>query len=306
MKNNLKYYIIKALNEGFALGAINFNNMETLQGIVNACMKENSPAIISVSEGALNYMGDNYVIALANAAKKEFPYLFLHLDHGKSFDICKHAVDLGFDSVMIDGSSLSFEENIKLTKEVCEYAHKYNVLVEGELGQIKGIEDNVSVNEHIYTDPNKAKEFVDKTSVDTLAVAIGTSHGAYKYKGKQELKFDILEKIEEQLPNFPLVLHGASTIEPQIVEKFNQFGGSLKNAIGIPKQLLQEAVTKHNIIKINTDTDVRLSMTSEVRKILKENPNEFDLRKYLGAGRNLVTETISKKINEIFMSKDKI
>ena len=303
---DLKYYINKALKEHFALGAINFNNMETLQGIVNACKTEQSPAIISVSEGALNYMSDNYAIALANAAKKDFPYLYLHLDHGKSFEVCKHAIDLGFDSVMIDGSSLSFEENVELTKKVCEYAHKYNVLVEGELGQIKGIEDNISAQKNIYTDPNKAKEFVDKTHVDTLAVAIGTSHGAYKYSGKQELRFDILSEIEKQLPNFPLVLHGASTVDEELVDRFNQYGGTLKNAIGIPKNLLKEAVSQHNIIKINTDTDVRLSMTCEVRRVLKENTNEFDLRKYLGAGKDCICQTIRNKIKDIFLSNNKL
>lgn len=304
--NNLRYYINKALNEHFALGAINFNNMESLQGIKNACKNLSSPAIISVSEGALSYMGDDFVMALSSACKKEYPYLFLHLDHGKSFEVCKKAVDLGFDSVMIDGSALPFEENIKLTKQVCDYAHQKDVLVEGELGQIKGIEDNVSSDFEHFTNPQSAKEFVEKTGVDTLAIAIGTSHGAYKYKGEQTLRFDILEKIESILPNFPLVLHGASTVDEYLVNQINQFGGNLTHAIGIPKALLQKAVKEHNIIKINTDTDLRLTMTAQVRKVLKEKPEEFDPRKYLGPGREEITKVVEDKILNIFFSKDKI
>lgn len=304
--NNLKFYIDKAVKEHFALGAINFNNMETLQGILAACKENKSPAIIAVSEGALKYMGDEFVVSLVKSAKTEFPYLFLHLDHGKSFEICKHAVDLGFDSVMIDGSSLDFEDNIALTKKVCNYAHKHNVLVEGELGQLKGIEENVSSEQHVYTNPEKAKEFVSRTNVDTLAVAIGTSHGAYKYSGVQTLKFDILEEIEKLLPDFPLVLHGASTVNKDIVDEFNKYGGTLSKANGIPEDLLIKAVKEHNVIKINTDTDVRLSMTSQVRRVLSENTKEFDLRAYLGKGREKITETISKKINTIFFSNNKI
>ena len=304
--NNLKFYIDKAVKEHFAIGAINFNNMETLQGILAACKENKSPAIIAVSEGALKYMGDEFVVSLVKSAKTEFPYLFLHLDHGKSFEICKHAVDLGFDSVMIDGSSLDFEDNIALTKKVCNYAHKHNVLVEGELGQLKGIEENVSSEQHVYTNPEKAKEFVSRTNVDTLAVAIGTSHGAYKYSGVQTLKFDILEEIEKLLPDFPLVLHGASTVNKDIVDEFNKYGGTLSKANGIPEDLLIKAVKEHNVIKINTDTDVRLSMTSQVRRVLSENTKEFDLRAYLGKGREKITETISKKINTIFFSNNKI
>ena len=303
--HNLKYYIEKARKENFALGAINFNNMETLQGIVTACKKLNSPAIISVSEGALKYMGENYVKSLVKAAKEDFPYLFLNLDHGKSFEICQKAINLGFDSVMIDGSQLSFDENIKITKEVCDFAHSHNILVEGELGQLKGIEDDISSKEHIYTDPLKAKEFVEKTGVDMLAVAIGTSHGAYKYKGKQSLRFDILTEIEKLIPDFPLVLHGASTVNEKLLETINSYGGDIKEAKGIPAALLQKAVKEHSIIKINTDTDVRLSMTSQVRKILQESKTELDPRKYLGAGREEVAKTIEHKIKNIFFSGNK-
>lgn len=303
---NLKYYIDKALKEHFALGAMNFNNMETLQGIMQACVNTKSPAIISVSEGALSYMGEDFAVGLAKICKEKYPYLFLHLDHGKSFEVCKKAVDLGFDSVMIDGSSLPYEENIALTKKVCEYAHKFDILVEGELGQIKGIEDNVSsVNQH-YTDPYKAKEFVERTGVDTLAIAIGTSHGAYKYSGEQTLRFDILEEIEKLLPNFPLVLHGASTVDESLVSTINTYGGDISRAVGIPKELLQKAVREHNVIKINTDTDIRLAMTSQVRQVLMQNPKEFDPRKYLKPGREKITEIITDKINNIFFSNNKI
>ncbi len=304
--NNLKYYIDKALKEHFALGAMNFNNMESLQGIMQACINTKAPAIISVSEGALSYMGEDFAVGLAKICKEKFPYLFLHLDHGKSFEVCKRAVDLGFDSVMIDGSGLSFKENIALTKKVCEYAHKFDVLVEGELGQIKGIEDNVSSASQHYTDPIKAKEFVEKTDVDTLAVAIGTSHGAYKYSGKQTLRFDILEEIEKLLPNFPLVLHGASTVDEELVDTINDFGGELEKAVGIPKELLQKAVKEHNIIKINTDTDIRLAMTSKVRQVLMQEPKEFDPRKYLKPGREKITEIITDKINNIFFANNQI
>ena len=205
---------------------------------------------------------------------------------------------------MIDGSSLSFEENIKLTKKVCEYAHKYNVLVEGELGQIKGIEDNVSVNEHIYTDPNKAKEFVDKTSVDTLAVAIGTSHGAYKFKGEAKLRFDILEKVKEKLPNTPIVLHGASTVIPELVELCNKYGANIPGAKGVPDEMLHEASLR-GVSKINVDTDLRLAMTGAIRKALIENPEVFDPRRYMQPARELIKETVQHKIRDVFGSSNK-
>ena len=304
--NKLKFYIDKALKEHFAIGAMNFNNMESLQGILQACKESKSPAIISVSEGAFEYMGEDFVIALAKAAKKQFPFLFLHLDHGKSFEFCKKAIDLGFDSVMIDGSALSFQENIDITSKVCRYAHQFDVLVEGELGQIKGIEDNVSSQNNIYTDPKLAKTFVEKTGVDMLAIAIGTSHGAYKYSGKQTLRFDILEEIEKMLPNFPLVLHGASTVDSELIDEINKYGGDISNACGLPKELLQEAVKNHNIIKINTDTDIRLALTAQVRKILSTNPQEFDPRKYLKPGREKICQEIKEKIENIFYSKNKI
>lgn len=304
--NNLQYYIQKALREKFALGALNFCNMESVQSIVTAAKNCNSPIIISVSEGAFSYMTASYLMALATAAKQSAKGVFLHLDHGKSFEICKQAIDLGFDSVMIDGSSLSFQDNIALTKKVCTYAHAHQVLVEGELGQIKGIEDTVSVSEHHFTDPKAAKQFVTETGVDTLAVAIGTSHGAYKYAGKQALRFDILSEIEKELPNFPLVLHGASTVAMHLVETINQYGGKLDHAIGIPEALLVEAIQQHNVIKINTDTDLRLAITSETRKTLQQNPSEIDPRKYLGAGREQIINIATNKIKNVFFSENKI
>lgn len=302
---NLQYYYKKAIKEHFALGGINFNNMETLQGISSACKELKSPALIAVSEGALNYMGEDNTMALALAAKKKCPYLFLHLDHGKTYQICKKAIDLGFDSVMIDGSALSFKENVALTKKVCAYAHSKGVLVEGELGQLQGIEEDVASDAHHFTDPLKAKEFVEKTGVNTLAVAIGTSHGAYKYKGKQELRFDVLEEIEKVLPSFPLVLHGASTVNQELVKSINAHGGNLKNAVGIPQDLLIKAVKEHNIVKINTDTDIRIAMTAKTREILSDKPEVFDPRTYLGAGREEITNTVKTKIQNIFLSENK-
>ena len=302
---NLKFYFQKALKEGFAIGALNFNNMETLQAIESSCKINNSPMIIAVSESALSYMGD-YCIALANTTRKNSRGIFLHLDHGKDFDICKKAIDMGFDSVMIDGSSLPFEENIAITKKVCEYAHKKGVLVEGELGQLKGIEDEINVKDNHYTDPNLAKEFVEKTNVDSLAIAIGTSHGAYKYTGAQTLRFDILEEIEKLLPNFPLVLHGASTVDENLIKNINANGGKIKNAIGINQEQIKLAIKKHNIVKINSDTDLRLAMTSGIRQILKTHLSEFDPRKYLGNGRSEIEKLVDKKITDLFYSYNKI
>ena len=305
MKKDLKYYYNKALKEGFCLGALNFSYMECLQGIVEGAKETNSPIIISVSEGAIKYMQEDYCMAMANLARKN-KGIFLHLDHGKSYEICKKCVDLGFDSVMIDGSSLEFADNIKLTKKVVNYAHKHGVLVEGELGQIKGIEEDINSQRHHYTDPIKALEFVQKTGVDTLAIAIGTSHGAYKYSGEKLLRFDILEDIEKLLPAFPLVLHGASTVDEELVEVINKNGGSIKSASGIPIKLLQKAVKKHNIVKINTDTDLRLGTTGTIREILSTNPSTIDPRDYLKPARNRVKEITVNKIKKLFYSNDKL
>ncbi len=305
MKKDLKFYLNKAIKEGFCLGALNFSNMECLQGIVEGAKEMNSPIIISVSEGALKYMQEDYCISLANVARKN-KGIFLHLDHGKSYEICKKCIDLGFDSVMIDGSSLPFQDNIKITKKVVNYAHKKGVLVEGELGQLMGIEDEVSSQTSHYTDPDKAKEFVDKTGVDTLAIAIGTSHGAYKYSGEKTLHFDILKEIEKLLPNFPLVLHGASTVDQSVIEKINEYGGELKSTNGIPKNLLKKAVKQHNIVKINTDTDLRLATTMKVREVLINNSQTIDPRDYLKPAREEIKATTIRKIKELFYSSNKL
>ncbi len=301
---NLKSYFEKAIDEGFAIGAFNFNNMETLQAITSSCEKNNSPAMLCVSESAIKYMGENMLLAMFNAVQKKG--FFLHLDHGKTFEVCKKCVDLGFDSVMIDGSSLPFEKNIDITKKVVDYAHSKGVLVEGELGVLAGVEDEVSSNKNIYTNPIEAKQFVEKTNVDSLAIAIGTSHGAYKFDGNQTLRIDILNEIENLLPNFPLVLHGASTVDKSLVERINQNGGDIKKATGVSKSTLIEIVRNHNVVKINTDTDIRLALTGGIRETFTKNPSIFDPRAYLKNGSNIIQEVIEDKINNLLFSNDKM
>lgn len=300
---SLKSYIADSVKNHYAIGAYNFVNMEMLKGICEGAKETLSPTIVAVSEGAFKYMGEEFLLSLFNSAKKTYNLpLFLHLDHGKSFEICKRAVDLKFDSVMIDGSALPFEENVALTKSVTDYAHKKGVLVEGELGVLKGIEDNVSADKNIFTDPDSAKIFVEKTNVDTLAVAIGTSHGAYKYSGNATLRFDILSMIEEKLPNFPLVLHGASSVPQKYVEIINNYGGDVAGAKGVDENLLKTACSEHNICKINTDTDLRMAYISTLRKHLKENPSNIDLRKFnvlaIEEIKNLVAEK-NRNMNNI-------
>ena len=300
---SLKSYIADSLKNHYAIGAYNFVNMEMLKGICEGAKKTLSPTIVAVSEGAFKYMGEEFLLSLFNSAKKTYNLpLFLHLDHGKSYEICKRAVDLKFDSVMIDGSALTFEENVALTKSVTDYAHKKGVLVEGELGVLKGIEDNVSADKNIFTDPDSAKIFVEKTNVDTLAVAIGTTHGAYKYSGNATLRFDILSMIEEKLPNFPLVLHGASSVPQKYVEIINNYGGDVAGAKGVDENLLKTACSEHNICKINTDTDLRMAYISTLRKHLKENPSNIDLRKFnvlaIEEIKNLVAEK-NRNMNNI-------
>lgn len=303
---NLSYYLKDCNKKGYALGAYNFVNFETLKSICEGCKKSKSPAILSISEGALSYLGENFAKSLFETAKKEYKLpLFLHLDHGKSFEACKKAVDLGFDSVMIDGSSLSFEENIKLTKKVTKYSHKKGVLVEAELGVLAGIEDNVKADKNIYTDPLKAKEFVEKTECDTLAIAIGTSHGAYKFSGTQKLRFDILEKIEKQIPTTPLVLHGASSVPEKLVKTINKFGGNVEGAKGVPEKLLFEACTNHNIFKINTDTDIRLAYMSSVRKHMAENPKNIDIRKANNLAIEEISNFVEQKNTKVFNNSNK-
>lgn len=300
---NTKDMFKKAYEGGYAIGAFNVNNMEIIQGITNACKEMRAPVILQVSAGARKYANQIYLLKLVEAAVEETGLpIVLHLDHGDSFELCKTCIDEGFTSVMIDGSHLDYEENIALTKEVVNYAHKYNVTVEGELGRLAGIEDNINVSneQSFYTSPEQVKDFVDKTGVDSLAVAIGTSHGAYKFKPghKPELKFDILEKIQEKLPNFPIVLHGASSVTSNLINTINAFGGKLNNASGIPEEMLRKAA-KMAVCKINIDSDLRLAMTAEIRKQLASNPQNFDPRKYLGSARDFIKETVKHKIKYV-------
>ncbi len=303
----LKYYIKDSIKNHYAIGAYNFVDMEMLKGICEGAKMTNSPTIVAVSEGAFKYMDENFLLGLYKSAKKSYTGipLFLHLDHGKSFEICKKAVDLKFNSVMIDGSSLSFEENVLITKKVVKYAHAHGVLVEAELGVLKGVEDNVSANKNIYTDPLKAKEFVEKTNCDTLAVAIGTSHGAYKFSDEANLRFDILSEIENLLPNFPLVLHGASSVPQKYVEKINKFGGNVKGAKGVDESLLAKACREHNVCKINSDTDLRMAYISTIREHLKEHPDNIDLRKFNTLAIEEIKQLVAEK-NRCFNNIDRI
>ncbi len=297
----------KSMKEGFAIGAFNVNNMEFIQGIVDAASEENSPVILQVSSSAIKYARINYLIKMVEAATEETNIpIALHLDHGPDFETCKMCVDAGFTSVMIDGSKYDFEENVELTKKVVEYAHSKGVVVEAELGKLAGIEDDVNVSEAdaMYTDPAQAKEFVERTGCDSLAIAIGTSHGAYKFKGEAKLRFDILEKIKEKIPNTPIVLHGASSVIPELVETCNKFGGDIPGAKGVPNEILQEA-GRLGVSKVNVDTDLRLAMTATVRKVFAEKPSEFDPRKYLGPARDKIKETVQYKIKNVFCSSNK-
>jgi len=288
----------KAYEDKYAVGAFNVNNMEIIQGIVEAAKEEKAPLILQVSAGARKYARPAYLKKLVEAAVEDTGLsVVLHLDHGENFDICKDCIDDGFTSVMIDGSRFPFEENISVTKKVVDYAHKRGVVVEAELGKLAGIEDNVNVStkEATFTDPDQAVEFVERTGVDSLAIAIGTSHGAYKFKGEPMLDFERLEKITKMLPEFPLVLHGASTVLPEFVDLCNQYGGNIPGAKGVPEEMLKRAA-KQGICKINIDTDLRLAMTAAIRKYLTENPSVFDPRKYLGSGREAIKKMVQHKI----------
>lgn len=306
---NTKKMFQKAYKYGYAIGAFNVNNMEIIQGIVKAADELKSPIILQASAGARKYAGPLYLKKLVEAAVEstDIP-IALHLDHGDSFELCKNCIDSGFTSVMIDGSSLEYEKNIEITKKVCEYAHKYNVTVEGELGSLSGIEDSVSVEAEkaFYTNPEQVEDFVKQTGVDSLAIAIGTSHGAYKFKPTQKpnLRFDILEEIQLKLPNFPIVLHGASSVVPDFVDEINNFGGKLGNAIGIPEEMLKKAASM-SVCKINIDSDLRLAMTAKIRKNLYEYPENFDPRKYLSCARDAITEIVKHKIINVMNSNNR-
>ena len=298
----------KALNDDYAIGAFNVNNMEIIQGIVDAAKEEQAPLILQVSAGARKYARPAYLINLVKAATEDSGLdLVLHLDHGEDFDICKKCVDDGFTSVMIDGSKHPFEENIRITKEVVEYAHAHGVVVEAELGRLAGVEDAVQVDARsaTFTDPDEAAEFVERTGVDSLAIAIGTSHGAYKFKGEPYLDFERLKTIHRLLPETPLVLHGASSVLQEFVSKCNQYGGQVGGAQGVPEDMIHEAV-KYGICKVNVDTDLRLAMTAEIRKYLTEHPEEFDPRKYMSPARDAIKSMVQHKLKDMLNASGRL
>jgi len=316
---NSKELFRKAVEGGYAIPAFNFNNLEQLQAIIGACVETKSPVILQVSKGARKYANQTLLKHLAKGAveySEELGFkipIVLHLDHGDSVETCKSCIDMGFSSVMIDGSSHSYEKNIEITSEVVEYAHKYNVTVEGELGVLAGIEDDVVAAKSVYTQPDEVEDFVSKTNVDSLAISIGTSHGANKFKPEQctrdengilippPLRFDILEEVEKRIPGFPIVLHGSSSVPADLVEMINKYGGDLKDAIGIPEEQLRNAA-KSAVCKINIDSDGRLAMTAAVRKFMAENPGVYDPRKYLGPAREALKDLYMRKINNVLAS----
>ncbi len=322
---NTREMFKRAINGGYAIPAFNFNNMEQLQAIVKASSELKSPVILQVSKGARNYANQTLLRYMAEGAVEyakelgcKHPEIVLHLDHGDSFELCKSCVDMGFSSVMIDGSSLPYEENIALTKKVVEYAHQYDVTVEGELGVLAGVEDEVASEVSHYTKPEEVIDFTTKTGVDSLAISIGTSHGAYKFKPEQctrdpktgrlvppPLAFDILDEIMKQLPGFPIVLHGSSSVPQEYVDMINQYGGKLPDAVGIPEEQLRKAA-KSAVCKINIDSDSRLAFTAAVRKTLAEKPAEFDPRKYCGPARDLMEDMYKHKIIDVLGSDNKL
>ena len=293
-----KEMFAKAYDGGYAIGAFNVNNMEMIQGIVEAGKEEHAPLILQVSSGARKYANPRYLKKLVEAAVEDSGLpIALHLDHGDTFELCKSAIDDGFTSVMIDASHHSFEENIKLTSQVVKYAHDKGVVVEAELGRLAGIEDdvNVSAENAMYTDPDQVEEFVSKTGVDSLAIAIGTSNGAFKFKGDPKLRFDILEEVARRLPKFPIVLHGASSVIPEYVDIIQKNGGSMPGAQGVPEEMLRKAATLA-VCKINIDSDLRLAFTAAIRKHMNENPSHFDPRQYLAPARELIKQAVKHKL----------
>jgi len=310
---NSQELFAKAVKGGYAIPAFNFNNMEQMQAIISACVETKSPVILQVSSGARKYANQTLLRYMAQGAveyAKELGQnipIVLHLDHGDSFELCKSCIDMGFSSVMIDGSHHSFEKNIELTKQVVEYAHAHGVTVEGELGVLAGVEDEVSAEEHTYTQPEEVEEFVKRTGVDSLAISIGTSHGAFKFKPgqKPEIRLDILKEIEKRIPGFPIVLHGASSVPQDVVADINKFGGKLEDSIGIPEDQLRKAAASA-VCKINIDSDGRLAMTAAIRKVFAQSPAEFDPRKYLGPARDALKELYKHKILNVLGSNDKM
>ena len=306
----------KAMAGKYAIPAFNFNNMEQLQAIIMACVETKSPVILQVSSGARKYANQNLLKNMAKGATEyahelgcDIP-IVLHLEHGDSFELCQSCIETGFSSVMIDGSHLPYEENIALTRKVVEYAHQFDVTVEGELGVLAGIEDEVSAEHHTYTRPEEVEDFVKRTNVDSLAISIGTSHGAFKFKVKPgesipPLRFDILEEVEKRIPGFPIVLHGASSVPQDIVAEINKYGGDIQNSAGVPEEQLRRAATSA-VCKINIDSDGRLAMTAAIRKVLTEKPGEFDPRKYLGPAREKLKELYIHKINNVLGSANRV
>ena len=291
----------KAYDGGYAIGAFNVNNMEIIQGIVEAATEENAPLILQVSAGARKYANTVYLKKMVEAAVETSGLpIALHLDHGDSFALCKDCVDSGFTSVMIDASAHPFAENISITKQVVEYAHDHGVVVEAELGKLAGVEDDVKVDakDASYTDPDQVQEFVEKTGVDSLAIAIGTSHGAFKFKGQPKLRFDILEEVGKRLPGFPIVLHGASSVPQEYVKLINQYGGNMPGAQGVPEEMLRKAATMA-VCKINIDSDLRLAVTATIREHFALNPSHFDPRQYLGPARDAVCKVVRHKIVDV-------
>ena len=321
---NTREMFAKAIKGGYAIPAFNFNNMEQLQAIIKASAETKSPVILQVSKGARNYANQTLLRYMAEGAVEyakelgwEHPQIVLHLDHGDSFELCKSCIDMGFSSVMIDGSSLPYEENVALTRKVVEYAHQFDVTVEGELGVLAGVEDEVQAEESHYTKPEEVVDFTSKTGVDSLAISIGTSHGAYKFKPEQctrdpktgklvppPLAFDVLDAIMEQLPGFPIVLHGSSSVPQEEVDTINKFGGKLPDAVGIPEEQLRKAAASA-VCKINIDSDSRLAMTAAIRKTFAEKPGEFDPRKYLGPARDNMEKLYKHKIINVLGSDGK-
>jgi fructose-bisphosphate aldolase class II len=310
---NSKELFAKAVKGWYAIPAFNFNNMEQMQAIIAACVETKSPVILQVSSGARKYANQTLLRYMAQGAVEYAKELganipiVLHLDHGDTFELCKSCVDMGFSSVMIDGSHHSYEDNVKLTKQVVEYAHAHGVTVEGELGVLAGVEDEVSAEHHTYTQPEEVEDFVKRTGVDSLAISIGTSHGAFKFKPGQnpEIRLDILAEIEKRIPGFPIVLHGASSVPQEIVEQINKFGGKLKDSIGIPEEQLRKAAASA-VCKINIDSDGRLAMTGAIRQVFAEKPEEFDPRKYLGPARDALTKLYKHKIVNVLGSDGKM
>ena len=310
---NSKELFAKAVKGGYAIPAFNFNNMEQMQAIIAACVETKSPVILQVSSGARKYANQTLLRYMAQGAveyAKELGQnipIVLHLDHGDTFELCKSCIDMGFSSVMIDGSHHSFEKNIELTKQVVEYAHAHGVTVEGELGVLAGVEDEVSAEHHTYTQPEEVEEFVKRTGVDSLAISIGTSNGAFKFKPgqKPEIRLDILKEIEQRIPGFPIVLHGASSVPQDVVADINKYGGKLEDSIGIPEDQLRKAAASA-VCKINIDSDGRLAMTAAIRKVFAEKPAEFDPRKYLGPARDALQNLYKHKIVNVLGSNDKI